>query len=88
MNRILLINYQWEPEISHHAPNVPIILVGTKLDMKDDPVTLAELRQKQMEPVDYNKGLQYARDINAVNYLECSALTQWGLKEVFDKAIL
>src|ERR1700722_18080431 len=27
---------QWAPEIKHHAPGIPIILVGTKLDLKED----------------------------------------------------
>lgn len=78
---------QWYPEIEHHAPNVPIILVGTKLDLREDPATLESLRQKRMEPVSYDQALVVAKDIRAHKYLECSALTQRNLKSVFDEAI-
>ena len=27
--------FQWEPEIRHHCPLVPCILVGTKVDLRD-----------------------------------------------------
>ncbi|KAL7268617.1 Rho GTPase protein rac1 [Rhizina undulata] len=78
---------KWFPEISHHAPNIPIILVGTKLDLRDDPKTIQGLREKRMAPIAYPQGIQRAKEINAVRYLECSALTQKGLKNVFDEAI-
>jgi GTPase SAR1 family protein len=78
---------QWYPEISHHAPNTPIILVGTKLDLREDKDTVEKLREKRMSPITYPQGLQMAKEIGSVKYLECSALTQKGLKNVFDEAI-
>jgi Ras-related C3 botulinum toxin substrate 1 len=83
-----IANYvQWHPEIEHHAPGVPIILVGTKLDLREDRSTAEGLRSKKMEPVSYEQALAVAREIRAVKYLECSALTQRNLKSVFDEAI-
>ncbi|KAI9595634.1 rac gtpase [Syncephalis fuscata] len=66
------VRTKWYPEITHHAPNIPVILVGTKLDLP---------------PITYPQGLQMAKEVRAVKYLECSALTQKGLKNVFDEAI-
>merc|ERR1712035_302253 len=31
---------KWLPEIRHHCPNVPVVLVGTKSDLRDDPYSL------------------------------------------------
>jgi hypothetical protein len=40
-----------------------------------------------MSPIQYSQGVAMSKDIGAVKYLECSALTQKGLKTVFDEAI-
>jgi Ras-related C3 botulinum toxin substrate 1 len=66
---------QWLPEINHHAPGVPVILVGTKLDLREDPVTLQRLRERRFSPVTYSMGMQCAREIGAVKYLEASSKT-------------
>ena len=36
--------FQWYPEVSHHCPQTPIVLVGTKLDLRDDKATIDKLR--------------------------------------------
>ena len=81
------VKAKWFPEIEHHAPNVPIILVGTKLDLREDNDTMKGLRAKRMEPVSYEQALLVSKEIRAHKYLECSALTQRNLKSVFDEAI-
>lgn len=44
-------------------------------------------RQKQV-PVPAELGERLARELGAVRYVECSALTQKGLKNVFDEVRL
>lgn len=85
--RSLTVCVQWYPEISHHAPGVPIVLVGTKLDKREDPETIAKLAEQRMAPISYKQGQACAEEIDAYRYTECSALTQLGLKAVFDYAI-
>jgi Ras-related C3 botulinum toxin substrate 1 len=57
------------------------------LDVREDKDTIEKLREKRMAPIMYPQGIQMQKEIGAVKYLECSALTQKGLKNVFDEAI-
>ena len=87
-NAVENVTAKWFPEVSHYCAKVPIVLVGTKLDLREDKDTIEKLRQKhQRGPITYEDGIQKAKEIGAYKYLECSALTQKGLKQVFDEAI-
>ena len=81
------IKAKWYWEVSHHCPGTPIVLVGLKLDLRDDKETVEKLRQKKLAPITYEQGMQMAEEIRAFKYVECSALTQKGLKYVFDTAV-
>jgi len=81
------VKTKWVPEIQHHAPNVPILLVGTKSDLRKDDSTIKQLNSRSQSMVTLEAAQRMAKEIGAVNFLECSALTQEGLKQVFDDAI-
>lgn len=81
------VKNKWLPEVMHHAPNTPIILVGTKCDYRNDEAQLQTLAAQGIKPVDYEAGVKMAEEIGAAAYIECSALTQEGLSKVFNKAI-
>lgn len=47
----------------HHCPSTPIILVGTKLDLRDDKDTIEKLKEKKLSPITYPQGLALAKEI-------------------------
>lgn len=81
------ITDRWHREIKQHCPTAPIILVGTKIDLREDAKTLDDLAKQDKAPTTEEMGIAMAEDIGALKYLECSALTRKGLKGVFDEAL-
>ncbi|EDV24322.1 Cdc42hs complexed with A peptide derived from P-21 activated kinase [Trichoplax adhaerens] len=78
----------WVPEISHHCPKTPFLLVGTQIDLRDDLATIEKLNKNKLKPITSDATERLSKELKAVKYVECSALTQKGLKNVFDEAIL
>ena len=76
---------KWFPEVHHHCPGVPCLIVGTQTDLRDDPSVREKLAKQRMQPVRKEDGERMAKDLGAVKYVECSALTQYKLKDVFDE---
>ena len=77
---------RWLPEVKHFCPNIPIILVACKTDLRNDEKTLEELAGMKQTPVRQDEGLAMAEKIKAFKYLECSAKTKAGVREVFEAA--
>jgi len=79
---------KWIPEIRHHCPGVPCLIVGTQTDLREDAATVQRLSQNRQRALTPQDGERLAQQAGAVKYVECSAMTQRGLKNVFDEAIL
>ncbi|XP_022157599.1 rac-like GTP-binding protein ARAC7 isoform X1 [Momordica charantia] len=76
---------KWMPELRRFAPNVPIILVGTKLDLREDRRYANE--QMGYDIITSSQGEELRKQIGASAYIECSSKTQQNVKAVFDTAI-
>ena len=64
------------PEITHHNPKTPFLLVGTKTDLRNDVSTVEKLAQAMQKPISVEVAEKLQRELRAVKYVECSALTQ------------
>lgn len=70
------LSFQWVPEITHHCQKTPFLLVGTQIDLRDETSTLEKLAKNKQKPIGIEMGEKLAKELKAVKYVECSALTQ------------
>eukprot|EP01124_Arcella_intermedia_P027843 TRINITY_DN5539_c0_g1_i1.p1 TRINITY_DN5539_c0_g1~~TRINITY_DN5539_c0_g1_i1.p1 ORF type:complete len:205 (+),score=60.63 TRINITY_DN5539_c0_g1_i1:1-615(+) len=80
------VREKWFPEVEHHCPGVPVVLVGSKVDLREDVGVVEGLKAEGKGVVSYEQGVWMAQEMKAVKYLECSALTQVGVGQVFEEA--
>ena len=76
---------QWHPEIAHHMPGVPTILVGLQSDLRENQNVLERLALGRMKPVAADKARAMAQRVQAKCYMECSTLLNIGVKELLQK---
>jgi Ras-related C3 botulinum toxin substrate 1 len=81
------IKAKWYSELQEHAEGTPIVLIGTKLDLKTDAEFVDDMKKKGITPITTDMGLKLKQEISAYGYVECSAKTGVGLQEVFQEAI-
>jgi Rho family protein len=80
------VKNKWIEEANERCPNVPIILVALKKDLRDDPVAIEEMRKKSQRFISTKDGETIAHEIGARKFLECSSLTGEGVDDVFEAA--
>jgi len=78
----------WLHEARSYLPQVPIILVATKKDKRFDSTgQLAKLKEWNGAPaITYEKGIEKSQAIGAVAYVECSASSMEGVRDVLEAA--
>ena len=91
------VRTKWYPEIENYCKNnVPILLVGTKLDLlKDKKLDIGNKNSKEfdgreqehdIERIYCQNGLEMAKTIGAEKYIECSAMDNKSVEIVFESA--
>jgi Rho family protein len=83
------VESKWVGEIAENCQGVKLVLVALKCDLReqggDEETEDGQVREKK-DMINYNQGLEVARRINALRYLECSAMRNRGVNEAFTEA--
>ncbi|KAI9833323.1 MAG: Rho GTPase [Sarea resinae] len=87
------VESKWVGEIAENCPGVKLVLVALKCDLReaiadeDEDATDGNMpRQEKKQLINYNQGLEVAKRIKALRYLECSAMKNRGVNEAFTEA--
>ncbi|KAG7007684.1 hypothetical protein G7Y79_00008g023220 [Physcia stellaris] len=85
------VESKWVGEIAENCQGVKLVLVALKCDLRekhadddDDGDDAGHGKEKEM--IDYKQGLEVAKRIQALRYLECSAKRNRGVNEAFTEA--
>ncbi|KAJ2083962.1 GTP-binding protein Rho1 [Coemansia sp. RSA 988] len=80
------VQEKWISEVMHFCQGLPIILVGCKSDLREDPGFIEQARVNGIHLVTPEEGRDVAQKIMAHKYMECSAKTGRGVRDVFEEA--
>jgi len=87
------VESKWVGEIAENCQGVKLVLVALKCDLRehnDEDEAEAEgtdgAHREKKQMINYNQGLEVARRIGALRYLECSAMRNRGVNEAFTEA--
>jgi len=90
------VESKWVGEIADNCPGVKLVLVALKCDLRENDDEAQEEegaaeeaeggRKEKKELITYQHGLEVAKRIGALRYLECSAMRNRGVNEAFTEA--
>ncbi|XP_044147392.1 rho-related GTP-binding protein RhoH [Bufo gargarizans] len=76
----LSVRNKWIAEVKQNLPHIPVLVVATQTDQR-------ELNHLRVPCISSADGKQLAQDVRAKGYLECSALSNRGVQQVFECAV-
>lgn len=79
-NSLASVLHKWNLEVRENLPKVPVLLVATQTDQRE----LGVHRASCITPAE---GRRVAQEIHAKGYVECSALSNRGVQQVFEYAV-
>lgn len=88
------VESKWVGEIADNCPGTKLVLVALKCDLREQadddnaeqPNPSADQQREKKPTISYEQGLEVARRIGALRYLECSAMRNRGVNEAFTEA--
>ncbi|VDN59510.1 unnamed protein product [Dracunculus medinensis] len=87
------IREKWLPEIKKFCPEVPILIIGNKKDIRCERKALTTSSHDKIKDsnfnglVDIDEASALACEFTPHKVIECSAKTKEGVRQVFDTAI-
>ncbi|KAM9734473.1 rho-related GTP-binding protein RhoF [Menidia menidia] len=80
------VQIKWFPEVKHFCPNIPVVLIGCKTDLRKDKECARKLKATNQDPITYLQGEEIRQLMKAELYLECSAKYQENVEDIFREA--
>uniref|UniRef100_A0A0R3RPV5 Ras-like GTP-binding protein Rho1 n=1 Tax=Elaeophora elaphi TaxID=1147741 RepID=A0A0R3RPV5_9BILA len=84
------VEEKWIPEIRRFCPDVPVLVVGNKKDIRNEKgreQKACDENSQQKNLVNFDEAIACAKKFSDHRVIECSAKTKEGIRQVFDAAI-